>query len=164
MPEIYQSLTSSSTVNTVAEEFKKMEVEEISAAQPSGEALEMETTEPSTSLVPSTVTITESKKEFVPKQTILIKPGKDDPNRIFKRKKGVVNNPPPPNSPTSFENRQLRTQRTIHNFHKRRRFSQDLRIFRGLGETFLHLLNQSAAPPPSRGWKNRGRGRGGKHC
>ncbi|KAK7586089.1 hypothetical protein V9T40_003965 [Parthenolecanium corni] len=157
--------SSASNISTVAEEFEKLEMEvaEVLSTEPSGEVLRMDTTKPSTPKTPSTELVVSEVQNVIQKQSILIPPRKDDPNRVFKRKKVEIVNPPPPNPPTSFEDRQARQRSSLHNFYRRRRFSQDLRMFRGLGETFLHLLDQGRAPPPSRGWRNRGRGREGRH-
>ncbi|KAK7580596.1 hypothetical protein V9T40_001225 [Parthenolecanium corni] len=165
--------TSTAAVMSVAEEFEKLEVEveTILSAEPKGEASGVEAMETSTPEPSLTESISDVPKNETPKveiveskKSILIPPRKDDPNRIFKRKKVVINNPPPPQPPTTFEDRQAQRRSTLHNFYRRRRFTQDLRMFRGLGETFLHLLEQSTAPPPSRGWKNRGRGQRGRHA
>ncbi|KAK7601308.1 hypothetical protein V9T40_008749 [Parthenolecanium corni] len=162
-------MANSSTVMSVAEEFEKLEVEveSILSTEPKGEVSGIETMD-TTTLDPPPVepilTDVPKVEKSDPKKSILIPPRKDDPNRTFKRKKVVINNPPPPQPPTSFEDRQVQRRNTLHNFYRRRRFSQDLRMFRGLGETFLHLLEQGSAPPPSRGWKNRGRGQKGRHA
>ncbi|KAK7605123.1 hypothetical protein V9T40_006981 [Parthenolecanium corni] len=165
--------TSTAAVMSVAEEFEKLEVEveTILSAELKGEASGVEAMKTSTPEPSITESISDVPKDETPKvekteskKSILIPPRKDDPNRIFKRKKVALNNPPPPQPPTTFEDRQAQRRNTLHNFYRRRRFTQDLRMFRGLGETFLHLLEQSNAPPPSRGWKNRGRGQRGRHA
>ncbi|KAK7580463.1 hypothetical protein V9T40_003280 [Parthenolecanium corni] len=162
-------MANSSTVMSVAEEFEKLEVEveSILSTEPKGEVSGVETMDTST-LDPPPVenapTDVPKVEKSDPKKSILIPPRKDDPNRTFKRNKVVVNNPPPPQPPTSFEDRRAQRRSALHNFYRRRRFSQDLRMFRGLGETFFHLLEQSNAPPPSRSWKNRGRGQRGRHA
>lgn len=119
------------SINSVAEEFERLEVEveNILATDPQGEVLEMETTETTTSNTASTELAITEIQTIVPKKTILIPPSRDDPNRVFKQKKVTVNNPPPPNPPTSCEDRQARNRSSLHNFYRRRRFSQDLRMF-----------------------------------
>ncbi|KAK7603450.1 hypothetical protein V9T40_003449 [Parthenolecanium corni] len=131
-----------STVMSVAEEFEKLEVEveTILSTEPKGEVLGVETMDTTTSDPPLAEPALTDAQKSDPKKSILIPPRKDDPNRTFKRKKVVINNPPPPQPPTSFEDRQAQRRNALHNFYRRRRFSQDLRMFRGLGETFLHLL------------------------
>ncbi|KAK7576090.1 hypothetical protein V9T40_012381 [Parthenolecanium corni] len=158
-------MANSSTVMSVAEEFEKLEVEveSILSTEPKGEVSGVETMDTSTLDSPPVEPAPTDASKSDPKKTILIPPRKDDPNRVFKRNKVVVNNPPPPQPPTSFEDRRAQRRSALHNFYRRRRFSQDLRMFRGLGETFFHLLEQSNAPPPSRGWKNCGRGQRGRH-
>ncbi|KAK7601388.1 hypothetical protein V9T40_008829 [Parthenolecanium corni] len=71
------------SINSVAEEFERLEVEveNILATDPQGEVLEMETTETTTSNTASTDVVITEVKDIVPKKTILIPPSRDDPNR-----------------------------------------------------------------------------------
>ncbi|KAK7576112.1 hypothetical protein V9T40_012398 [Parthenolecanium corni] len=81
--------SSASNISTVAEEFEKLEMEvaEVLSTEPSGEVLGMDTTEPSTPKTPSTELVVSEVQNVIQKQSILIPPRKDDPNRVFKRKK-----------------------------------------------------------------------------